>query len=58
MDSGPNGEEPTSWDELYNINFMPSELVLKFRKEIQGIRLGANLEVLFLIPSNLLLLKY
>ncbi|PON41300.1 OBP3-responsive protein 4 (ORG4) [Parasponia andersonii] len=44
MDSGSNGEEPTSWDELYNINLMPSELFLKFRKEIQGLRLGVNLE--------------
>lgn len=44
MDSGSNGEEPTSWEELYNINLMPSELFLKFRKEIQGMRLGVNLE--------------
>nr|KYP57838.1 hypothetical protein KK1_004119 [Cajanus cajan] len=44
MDSVPNGEEPTSWDELYNINLMPSELFLKFRKEVQGIRVGLNME--------------
>ena len=44
-ESGSNGEEPAPWDELYNVNFMPSELFLKFRKEIQGIRLGVNLEV-------------
>lgn len=43
-----NGEEPTSWEDLYNINLMPSELFLKFRKEIQGIRVGLNLEVSFL----------
>ncbi|XP_015889026.1 uncharacterized protein LOC107423889 [Ziziphus jujuba] len=44
MDSGTNGEEPTSWDELYTINLMPSELFLKFRKEIQGLRIGVNFE--------------
>ena len=47
MDPGSNGEEPTSWEELYNINLMPSELFLKFRKETQGIRVGLNLEVSF-----------
>jgi hypothetical protein len=45
MDSGSNGEKPTSWEELYNINLIPSELFLKFRKEIEGIRVGVNLEV-------------
>lgn len=44
MDAGSNGEEPVSWDELYNINLMPSELFLKFRKEVQGVRVGLNLE--------------
>lgn len=47
MDAGSNGEEPVSWDELYNINLMPSELFLKFRKEVQGVRVGLNLEVYF-----------
>ncbi|KAL3532692.1 hypothetical protein ACH5RR_006213 [Cinchona calisaya] len=37
-------EEPTSWEELYNINLMPSELFVKFRKEIEGFRVGVNLE--------------
>lgn len=46
MDTGPNGEEPTSWEELYSINLMPSELSFKFRKEVQGLRVGVNLEVL------------
>jgi len=41
-------EEPASWDELYNINLMPSELFLKFRKEIQGVRVALNMEVFFL----------
>ncbi|KDO73922.1 hypothetical protein CISIN_1g031193mg [Citrus sinensis] len=44
MEAGSNGEEPTSWDELYSINLMPSELFLKFRKEIEGFRVGVNLE--------------
>lgn len=42
--SGPNNEEPVSWDELYNINLVPSELFVKFRKEVEGFRLGVNLE--------------
>lgn len=41
-----SGEEPKSWDELYNVNLMPSEIFLKFRKEIEGYRVGVNLEVL------------
>jgi len=51
MESGvsrPSSEEPASWDELYNVNLMPSELFLKFRKEIEGFRVGVNLEVFFL----------
>ncbi|XP_041009209.1 uncharacterized protein LOC121253276 isoform X2 [Juglans microcarpa x Juglans regia] len=51
MDSTSNGEEPTSWEELYKINLMPSELFLKFRKEVQGIRVGLNLEF-YNAPSN------
>ncbi|PPD89987.1 hypothetical protein GOBAR_DD13085 [Gossypium barbadense] len=51
MEPPPNGEEPTSWDELYNINLIPSELFLKFRKEIQGFRVGVNLEF-FNAPMN------
>ncbi|KAI3718688.1 hypothetical protein L6452_19568 [Arctium lappa] len=29
-------EEPKWWDELYNIDLMPSELFFKFREQIQG----------------------
>lgn len=44
MDAGLNGEEPKSWDELYSIDLMPSELFLKFREELRGFRVGLNLE--------------
>ncbi|XP_028751452.1 uncharacterized protein LOC114711250 [Neltuma alba] len=44
MESGSSMEESTSWDELYNINLMPSEFFLKFRKETQGFRVGLNME--------------
>lgn len=44
MESGSGTEEPGSWDELYSINLLPSELFFKFRKEIEGIRVGLNLE--------------
>ncbi|CAA3022223.1 OBP3-responsive gene 4 isoform 1 [Olea europaea subsp. europaea] len=43
--AGSNGEEPTSWEDLYNVNLMPTEIFLKFRKEIQGFRVGVNLEL-------------
>lgn len=46
-------EEPPSWDELYKINLMPSELFLKFRKELQGLRVGVNLEVIFSLSLSL-----
>lgn len=52
MESVSNsGEAPASWDELYNIDLMPSELFLKFRKEVEGIRVGLNLEF-YNAPSN------
>jgi hypothetical protein len=44
-------EEPPSWEDLYKINLMPSELFLKFRKELQGLRVGVNLE-LYNEPTN------
>nr|XP_043627276.1 uncharacterized protein LOC122598861 isoform X2 [Erigeron canadensis] len=37
-------EGPKSWDELYAIDLMPSELFLKFREQLHGFRLGLNLE--------------
>lgn len=39
-----NSEEPASLDEIYSVNLVPSELFLKFRKEIEGLRVGLNLE--------------
>lgn len=51
METGSNGEEPSSWDELYSINLMPSEFFVKFRKEIEGFRVGVNLEF-YNAPSN------
>lgn len=49
MDSGSNNvEEGKSWDELYTLDLMPSELFLKFRKEIQGFRFGVNMEVVYI----------
>lgn len=49
MEGTSNGEDPNSWEELYNMNLMPTEIFLKFRKEIQGFRLGVNLEVFVVI---------
>ncbi|KAL8223301.1 hypothetical protein R6Q57_020700 [Mikania cordata] len=40
-----SGDEPLkAWDELCSIDLMPSELFLKFREQIQGFRVGLNLE--------------
>lgn len=39
-----SGDEAASWDERYKFNLMPSELFLKFRKQIQGFRVGVNFE--------------
>lgn len=49
LNPGVSTEEPPSWDELYNVNLVPSELFLKFRKEIEGFRLGVNLEVILIL---------
>ncbi|GKD58586.1 hypothetical protein Tco_1296095, partial [Tanacetum coccineum] len=38
------GEEAKTWDEMYSIDLMPSELFLKFREQIHGYRLGLNLK--------------
>ena len=43
-DPGANGAEPAPW-ELYNIDLVPSEVFLKFRKEMEEYRLGVNVEV-------------
>lgn len=56
MEPSLNSEEPPSWDELYNINLVPSELFFKFRKEHQGFRFGVNLEF-YNAPSNDFLAK-
>ncbi|XP_077236347.1 OBP3-responsive protein 4 (ORG4) [Tasmannia lanceolata] len=37
-------EESASNEDVYNINLVPSELFLKFRKEMEGFRVGLNLE--------------
>ncbi|XP_006342374.1 uncharacterized protein [Solanum tuberosum] len=55
-EGGPSREEPTSWEDLYNVNLVPSELFLKFRKEIEGFRVGVNLEF-YNNPSNEYLAK-
>ncbi|KAE8804022.1 hypothetical protein D1007_19983 [Hordeum vulgare] len=34
----------TTLDELYHINVVPAELHFKFRKELQGLRVGVNFE--------------
>ncbi|KAL5214295.1 hypothetical protein ABZP36_003447 [Zizania latifolia] len=46
-DGGANGgvgDGPTTLDELYQINVVPAELHFKFRKELQGLRVGLNFE--------------
>ncbi|XP_011078084.1 uncharacterized protein LOC105161923 isoform X2 [Sesamum indicum] len=58
MEGTSNGEEPASWEELYNINLMPSEIFLKFRKEIQGFRVGVNLEDVQLVSKKIPVTKF
>ncbi|KAI5005404.1 hypothetical protein ZWY2020_032647, partial [Hordeum vulgare] len=41
---GGVGDGPTTLDELYHINVVPAELHFKFRKELQGLRVGINFE--------------
>ena len=48
---GTNGEDPT---KLHNFKLMPSELFLKFRKEIEGV--GFNLEVSYFVSTLLIFL--
>ncbi|XP_078166113.1 OBP3-responsive protein 4 (ORG4) [Carex rostrata] len=38
------GGEPIPIEEAYTINVVPSELYLKFRKELRNLRVGLNLE--------------
>ncbi|ERN11267.1 hypothetical protein AMTRI_Chr04g242870 [Amborella trichopoda] len=44
MASDSYDEEVASWEDLYNINYVPSDLLLKFRKLIGGYRVGFNFE--------------
>ncbi|CAM8938082.1 unnamed protein product [Rhodiola kirilowii] len=46
MESGSGAQEPASWDEIYKIDLIPTEIFFKFRKQVQGIRVGLNFEVL------------
>ncbi|KAE8798084.1 hypothetical protein D1007_26698 [Hordeum vulgare] len=41
---GGVGDGPTTLDELYHINVVAAELHFKFRKELQGLRVGVNFE--------------
>ncbi|CAM8941961.1 hypothetical protein QQ045_013332 [Rhodiola kirilowii] len=45
MESGSGAQEPASWDEIYKIDLIPTEIFFKFRKQVQGIRVGLNLEL-------------
>ncbi|KAK6944745.1 hypothetical protein RJ641_025847, partial [Dillenia turbinata] len=51
MEPDLRNEEGASGDELYSVNLVPSELFLKFRKGIQGYRVGVNLEF-YNAPTN------
>ncbi|KAE8801209.1 hypothetical protein D1007_23235 [Hordeum vulgare] len=42
--NGGVGDGPTTLDELYHINVVPAELHFKFRKELQGLRVGVYFE--------------
>ncbi|XP_068664154.1 uncharacterized protein [Aristolochia californica] len=46
LEPNPNSldEEASSIEDVYNVNLVPSELFLKFRKEVEGLRVGLNLE--------------
>ncbi|KAL5995327.1 hypothetical protein ACLOJK_025385 [Asimina triloba] len=42
--ASPSDQEPASLFDVYNVNIVPSELFLKFRKELEGFRVGINFE--------------
>ncbi|KAJ1700095.1 hypothetical protein LUZ63_008607 [Rhynchospora breviuscula] len=44
VETSGGGGEPATLEEAYTINVVPSELFLKFRRELQGLRVGINLE--------------
>lgn len=37
-------DTPSSWEDLYSIEWMPKEFFLKFRQHVEGYQIGANLE--------------
>ncbi|ONK61170.1 uncharacterized protein A4U43_C08F26950 [Asparagus officinalis] len=51
MDENNNDASSSSIEDLYKIDVIPSELFFKFRKQIEGFRLGLNLEF-FNLESN------
>lgn len=44
MDSVNYEDTPTSWDDLYSIEWTPKDFLLKFRQHVDGYQLGANFE--------------
>lgn len=50
--------EPATLNELYNINVVPSELFFKFRKQIESLRVGLNLEVRVSLFFSFWLIKF
>ncbi|KAF3775793.1 hypothetical protein EJ110_NYTH49629 [Nymphaea thermarum] len=39
-------EEEASWSDIYSFNLVPSEAFLKFRKEVEGFRVGLNFDLI------------
>ncbi|KAH7302116.1 hypothetical protein KP509_23G057300 [Ceratopteris richardii] len=45
LETSSNHEDaPSSWNDLYSIEWMPKDFLLKFRQHVEGYQIGANLE--------------
>ncbi|KAI4980832.1 hypothetical protein ZWY2020_021317 [Hordeum vulgare] len=49
---GGVGDGSMTLDELYHINVVPAKLHFKFRKELQGLRVGLNFELFYNLEVN------
>lgn len=44
MDSTEYDQEHSSLEDLYSINWVPKEIIIKLRKQVEGYQLGLNFE--------------
>eukprot|EP00249_Psilotum_nudum_P009045 c21672_g1_i1 orf=784-1104(-) len=45
MNATTSEDDISSWEDLYSIEWIPKEVFIKFRQQVEGYQLGVNFEV-------------